>query len=360
MSRSTLALLVAAALVAPATTQVPATFATFGAGCSGTGTGLGDRTVLPASAANQFGSGNALPFGWSISRYQQIFDGAELPNAFTMAGLSLRQPRIGPLSNRFTIDVEIQVGYTTRTPTTMSATFANNFDSGAPVIVLPRSLVIIPDMVPTGPTGPSDFFFTIPWPATFDWVPAANRHFLMQVTILGNSYGGGTSGYAFDAIGSATTARLYGSPATATTGTLERGLGIVMGLRAQTHTAVPSLFSTNTPQINDSFRIRLSQARASSTAFVLLGFSASNWSGYALPLGLGSLGAPACSLLTSVDDAQAIAINAAGTGSFQYAIPNSLALLGLHFYNQGMIADPTANGFGFAFSNGGVALIGNQ
>ncbi|MBK8975021.1 MAG: hypothetical protein IPM29_03775 [Planctomycetes bacterium] len=356
-----IALLAISFLAGLAPAQVNASFSTFGTGCRGTGTGLDSGIqILPASMATRFGSGNAIPFGWTPHRYQEVLSGSELPAAFTMAGLSLRQPNRGPLSNRFTIDLEISVGYTTRTPLTMSTTFAQNFDAGAPVAVVPRAQITIPDMVATGPTSPADFLLTIPWPVTFDWIPAAGRNLLIQVTVFGNSYGGVASGYAFDAGSDPTMARLYSSSPTAATGTLERNLGIVMGFRALTHTAVPALYSTNTPMINDQFRVRVSQARASAAAFVFLGGSSTSWGGSALPMDLGWLGAPGCTLLTSLDDVQGFAINSAGNGSFVYDIPNTIYLLGVRTWHQVMIADPTANAFGYAMTNGGAGVIGNQ
>jgi hypothetical protein len=55
-----------------------------------------------------------------------------------------------------------------------------------------------------------------------------------------------------------------------------------------------------------------------------------------------------------------VAIGAGGTGSYSYVLPNSIYLLGLRFYNQALIADPAANALGFALTNGGIGLIGNQ
>ncbi len=352
--------LLCATLVGAAHAQVDATFSQFGAGCPGTGTGLGDNHVLPANMATRFGAGNAIPFSWSPVRFQQVFDGADLPTAMTMAGLSLRQAPSAPISHGYIVDLEIAVGYTTKTSATMSTTFANNFDSGTPIVVVPRAQIVVPDSPPNGPSSPADFFFTIPFAAHFPWTPAPGRHFLVQVTIHGNSYGNSAFGYPWDSASSPSTARLYGSPATATSGTLERNLGVVMGLRALTHTAVPNLYSDNTPQIGDSFRVRVKQARASSPAMMLLGFSTSSWGSQSLPLELGFLGAPGCSLLTAIDAAQSFSINTGGTGNVVYSVPNDFYLLGLHFYQQALILDSGANAFGVALSNGGNAGIGNQ
>ena len=351
--------LAVASLAGVANAQVTALYSTFGSGCPGTGSGLGANHVVPANMANAYGgSDNSIPFTWSPVRYQQVFLGSDLPTAFTMTGLSLRQDERGPIAHNVTVDLEIRIGFTMRTPQTMSTTFATNFDAGAPVVVLPRSLVLFPD-IPGGPTSPADFFMTIPWTATFPWAPAAGRNLLVDVTIFGNSYGNNIWGYPFDATGGAT-ARLYGSPANATTGKLETGYGLVMGIREFTQTAVPVLHTTNTPQINDTFRVRIAQARPSTTALICLGTSNTYWAGYQLPLDLGFLGAQGCSMLTSVLDAQSVSVSATGTGSFVYSLPNNIYLLGLKFYNQFLVLDPGANAFGFAFSNGGAGVIGNQ
>lgn len=347
-----------AVLVVPSFAQVTATYDVFGAGCSGTGTGLGSNHVVPGHMANAFGgSDNSIPFTWSPVRYQQPFLGSDLPSALTMAGLSLRQDERGPMAHGIIVDLEIQVGYTTRTGPTMSTTFANNFDAGAPVTVLPRTQVVFPDQ-PLNPTNPADFFMTIPWPVTFSWTSAAGRNLLIQVTVFGNSNGSQTWGYPLDAT-SGNTGRLYGTPASATTGTLEPNYGLVLGIRALTYTAVPMLFSNNTPMINDSFRVRISQARASAPALLCFGLSRTAWGGFTLPLDLGWLGAPGCALLTSIEDARPVTTSAAGVASFSYGIPNDIYLLGLRFHNQFLVADP-ANAFGLVASNGGVGFIGNQ
>src|SRR5688572_25415266 len=48
--------------------------------------------AVPASLANAFGnSNNNIPFSWSPTQYQQVFLGSELPTAYVMKGLNLRQ-----------------------------------------------------------------------------------------------------------------------------------------------------------------------------------------------------------------------------------------------------------------------------
>jgi hypothetical protein len=119
--------------------QTTATWGTYGAGCPGTGIGLGGMLIVPAAAATTWGSGNAIPFGWSPVKYQQVFLGSELTTAFTIAALWLRQPHTGTAALGFTVDLDIQLGYTTRWQTTLSTTFAANWDASAPVQVVPRA-----------------------------------------------------------------------------------------------------------------------------------------------------------------------------------------------------------------------------
>jgi hypothetical protein len=336
--------------------QTTATWGTYSAGCPGTGIGLGGMHIVPAAAATTWGSGNAIPFGWSPVKYQQVFLGSELKTAFTIAALWLRQPHTGTAAHGFTVDLDIQLGYTTRWQTTLSTTFAANWDAGAPVQVVPRAQIVFPDQSTPPPSNPAQFLVTIPCATTVDWVPAPGRNLLMEVTVHGNSVGGSIYGYPADNLGG--TWALYGTPASATTGAL-RGFGVVLGMSEQTLTAVPQLYSTDTSQINNTFRVRVAQPAVSSFA-LLLGFSDTGWGGFALPFDLGPRGAPGCSLLAAPESVQFVLVNSAGYTFFEYGIPNNIYLLGTHFYNQAMVADATVNALGFVTTNGVVGLLGNQ
>jgi hypothetical protein len=358
MLRSARHSIVACALIAPgALAQVNASYATFGAGCNGTGIGLGAMHIVPAAAATSFGAGNGIPFGWSPNRFQQVFLGSELPAAFTMAALSLRQPNRPPAAHSFTVDLDIKVGYTTRSLATLGTTFDANWDAGPPVTVAPRAQFVFPDQPPTPSTSPTDFQVTLPWSSTFAWTPAPGRNLLIEVTVYGNSWGNGIYGYALDNLGG--TQALWGTPATAATGVL-RGFGPAIGLVEETHTAVPRLYSNNTPQIGDTFRVRVSQAAASSFALMTIGRSDTWWNGIALPYDLGRYGAPGCALLAAADGVNGMQLDASGAGFVVYTLPNSIYLLSMLFYNQVAVVDPAANALGLATSNGGVGLIGNQ
>ncbi|MEZ5965469.1 MAG: hypothetical protein R3F56_16670 [Planctomycetota bacterium] len=347
--------LLVALLAASAAAQIDASYAPYGTGCAGTGIGLGATDILPAAAATRFGSGNVIPFGWSSNKYQQVFLGSELPSPRTLAALALRftnQPGITPT---FVVDMEISVGYSTRWQGTLDTTFANNWDVAPPVNVLPRSQVTLPDVQQA--TSPTDFGVLIPWNNTFAWAPAAGQNLMVEITVYGNSVGGGVYGYPLDNVSGCYS--VWGTPATATSGQI-RTFGPVMGLVEQTNTAVPRLYSTSTPQIGNTFRVRVAQCRPSTPALMLLGASSSRFNGLPLPFDLGILGAPGCPLLASAEVMQTMTINSSGAGSIQYSLPNTIYLLSQRFYNQALVVDPAANVLGLAVSNGGVGLVGNQ
>lgn len=336
--------------------QVDATFATYGTGCPGTGTGLGASHIVPAIANTSFGSGNAIPLGWTPNRYQQVFLGTDLPGACAFAALQLRNTNTAnPIANTYVVDMEVRLGFTTAGPGTLSATFASNFNDGAPVTVLPRSQVTIPDAVT--PTGVTDFHIPVPFAVPFNWVPQPGRNLLVEIVVHGNSWSNQIYGYPYDNVNGVPS--VWGTPATATTGQL-RSFGMAMSLVELTNTAVPRLFSTNTPQINDQFRVRISQGRAQALALLTIGLSNTTFGANPLPLELSPWGAPSCLLLASPDVITPLVLDAAGAGNRQYDIPNNILLLNLRIYHQAIVSDPTVNQLGWVFSNAGVGRIGNQ
>lgn len=340
--------------------QIQATYAPYSSGCPGTGTGIGASHVVPGVFANAWGSSNnVMGFSGAPSKYQQVFLGTEFPTAYTMAALGLRWDNQTTTSyDGATFDLEIQIGYTTRTPTTLSTTFAANFDAGAPVTVLARSLIKYPNNQNPPPTDPTVFQLVIPFTSTFAWVPTPGLNLLVDVTQRGNSSGLPWN-YVFDAGYSASMARLYASPDTATTGSLDGfAYGYMMNFFALTNTAVPTLGSRAQPQIGNTFRVDLGQARPSTSAWLLHGVSRTVWSSYPLPMSLAFLGAPLCSLLASPDVVLPITTNTSGKGSFTYTIPMNFSFIGVPFFNQFLVLDPTTNALGLAVSNGGAGLIG--
>ncbi|TAJ13335.1 MAG: hypothetical protein EPO68_13245 [Planctomycetota bacterium] len=333
-------------------------YSVYGSGCPGTGSGLGAPNVAPAAYANQFGgSDNAIPFWPAPTRYQQLFTADQFGGAFTIAGLGLRRNDSATVEvDSALVQLEIRIGRTSRTPATMSAVFSDNFDPGTEVVVLPAGLVEFPKHPAAPATDPSAFDIVIPFKTPYPYVPGAGQNLVVQLVQDGASMPGYT--YVMDAAGSASTARLYGSPASATSGTKETGYGLVMGLYALTNHALPKLWSNQTPQIGNDFPVQLAQARPFAPAVLLLGTSDASWSGLPLPHDLSPYGAPGCALLAAPSFTNVRSVKADGTAKVTYQIPLSLQLVGASFYNQWAVVDPTANAWGLAFSNGGAGSIG--
>jgi PKD repeat protein len=77
-----------------------------------------------------------------------------------------------------------------------------------------------------------------------------------------------------------------------------------------------------------------------------------------LPLDVGFLGAPGCSLRVSLDVTDTV-VGTAPNGAWSLAIPNDPLLMGFLVYNQAAVFDPAANTFGFALSHAYGSVLGN-
>jgi len=188
---------------------------------------------VPAAYRTIFGnSNNNIPISWSPERYQQVFLGSELPKALVIKGLGFRHDQAFANYKGQTVELEITLAYTKKTPANLSTTFASNFDitKPAPVIVLPRSKFKLPDFAATKPTNPQVWQVQIPFKVPFVWTQVTGRNMLVQIRIYGNSFNNRIFTYPLDAASGtkATTTRLYGTGPTATTGSVGRNYGLVM------------------------------------------------------------------------------------------------------------------------------------
>jgi len=194
-----------------------------------------DPGIVPAAFRSVAGnSNNNIPFSWTPVRYQQVFLGSELPAARKVVGLGLRfdEAFASFTAPGYEIDLDITLGYTTKTPTSMQTTFASNFDvaSPAPVRVFPRSKFLLPDQDRNRKPSPSEFELQIPFRIPFNWVRSPARNLLIEVRVYGNAKQNFRFSYPIDAcqgVG-ATTSRLFGNGVTAQTGLLVKNQGLVM------------------------------------------------------------------------------------------------------------------------------------
>ena len=321
-----------------------------------------EHEVVPQAFAAAFGNAveSTSAFTSAPARLQQVFLGSELPVARTLRGLALRQDQnVSGVFRGYPIDLQIDVGYTTLTPATITTTFASNFDSGPPITVLPQRTVVLPDMNPIPNPVPSSFLVEIPFVNPFPYQPQAGRNLLVQVTQRGNGAGDQPFVYMLDAATNTTTSRLVSTP-TATTGTVSHNAGLVMAFSYDgSSSAVPLLTSTGEPVLANTFSVDVSQARPNAPALLLIGASNQSWNGIPLPLPLAAAGAPGCSLLAAGDTIVAVATDGSGRAAFTFAVPPDPTLLGARLFNQYAVFDPGANAMGLVWTRGGEGLIGS-
>ena len=109
---------------------------------------------------------------------------------------------------------------------------------------------------------------------------------------------------------------------------------------------VPSLTATSLPLIGDWFSIALANGRANTIAASVVGFSDTQWGAVPLPLPLAGIGAPGCTLLTSIDQTDLFPIDNFGNGSLSHlameAITQKAGVEVVHLPMQGSPAAMTA------------------
>jgi hypothetical protein len=113
------------------------------------------------------------------------------------------------------------------------------------------------------------------------------------------------------------------------------------------------------PALGDDLRLELSALPLVPTpAFVQIGFSRTSLGAVPLPLDLAFAGMPGCTLYQSALLTFPV-VSAGGTAHFVLSIPQDAMLLGMPFYNQGLVVDRNANPAGFTWTNAGEGVIGS-
>lgn len=119
----------------------------------------------------------------------------------------------------------------------------------------------------------------------------------------------------------------------------------------------PSLSLVSAPRINSTFSLRVSNMPTGGGGLLmLLGLSNTVASFGPLPYPLDAIGAPGCLLLTDAFGFSVLT-HTNGTATHNQPIPNDAQLIGMHFYNQAIVADPGINAAGAVVSDGGDATI---
>ena len=137
---------------AVAALEVPAPFiqgsvASFGKGCKGTGVLPGIGPVAPTAYANTWGeSRTAVPLGYYNHRAQHVYAAKALPSTFTATGMAFRRDNqyVRSAAN-YWIELSLSLGYTTKTPATLTTSFAANI-TGAMTQVLSKKKINLPSL----------------------------------------------------------------------------------------------------------------------------------------------------------------------------------------------------------------------
>ena len=91
--------------------------------------------IVPKSERHRFAwrnGGQHIPLSGQPTKYQQVFDGTELPALLVIRVIAFRQDEVFSNKQGKTIDVEMKLGFTTMNSTTLGNNFAGNFNSGPP------------------------------------------------------------------------------------------------------------------------------------------------------------------------------------------------------------------------------------
>lgn len=129
-----------------------------------------------------------------------------------------------------------------------------------------------------------------------------------------------------------------------TTGRFEWSIKV---LCQSTTTRTPLLVSSGIYDVGQSYSLNIVDALPIGFAGISIASSRTNFDGIPLPFSLAPVGAPLCTVLTNADQVLGNLTNAQGAFGFTLNVPLDAGLIGGHVFHQGVVLDPTANGFGF-------------
>jgi hypothetical protein len=342
----------------------PGSYELFGAGCTGTAPDPSQGLVLPPNGAPFGAASTRVPFAFVPTRLQQAFLGTWLRAPLSVEALALRRDERQADSPSFTADVEIRLGWTHKTPATLSDVFAEN-ESTPMAVVYARRPTFFPGTSGLS-TGPKQFDFVIGLDRPFSLVAARDAgtgpppsNLLIEFRVYSHSQRSLPFNLFFDAVADPGQRRVYthGYPNDPTGFSDNKVLPIVFLGPGLAHTA-PRLHAVGLPQLGAPFGVAVRDARAGAPAIVTHGRSRELWGPHRLPFDLAPFGAPGCAILTDTFLWTPMAIGGNGQGEIVYPVPADPQLTGLEFYNQALILDAGANPLGIAVSSAGRALIG--
>jgi len=327
----------------------------YGKGCPGTGNRI---KVFPPAAERKPSSYSY--YSWAISykpcRWQQLFLGSQ-SGSFAAVWAGWRaDDRITTTYKGHTVDLELRMGGSDKTPSNLDPYFFRNYSSKLPMVtVFKRKKVNLPT-IQGGHFKPGKFEVKIFFDRVFYFDRSKAPNFLLDHLVYGNNIGNKYFAYRLDAYYTRSpywTAVLKGATPTVAAGRVYRGYAPVtaFGTPGGTPTVIPEIEAEGA-WMNTKQTILLSRAKVRAPAILLWGFSDQAWNGTALPLDLTPLGAAGCSLLCSPDLATISYTDKEGNAALTWKVPVVPALAGKALFHQWFVLDPKANQAGLAATRG--------
>jgi hypothetical protein len=316
---------------------------------------LGQAAVVPATMVGvEGGGGTSIPFGSNQScRYKVVYDVEELPwtGPRIVTGISLRPDQntsTGATPAKGYLEISVLMSTTSRSSTTMSATFAENYGTDA-IWVVQNQQVQLPAQ-PAAATGPRPanihFGFSVPW--AYGLTPATTGEPVQNLLIEIWIHSQPTGIYRLDNLSACTTP-------TPTFGTVEAQCAVPGGTPV-----VLTADATMLAGSNYSWHVANAPANAPFTVAVgasstggLLGnpawplpypmFDPANPSQPSAALASLIWSAPGCWI--NIDPLGWIpgSCDASGAGTATGLIPIGRASVGVTLYAQAVVLAPTAN-----------------
>ncbi len=333
-------------------------FLSLGPGCAGSGPSPNLGLIVPPSARLGWGNdATRVPFADVAVRLQQVVDHAWLgsTNQFPLARLGLRRDGGEANTPNARIDLEIQLGYSSRVAAQMLSSFSGNADLG-PLTRVRNGIVDLPGMNARSESS-GVFDHVIAFDAPFPLATMPGRNLLIDVQVRGNSHGNAAYRSWFDAVTEVGAGRVY--QFAGTTNIVFEPTSLVLSLLPDgPGFSTPRLDPVGDARPGHTFSLILRGGRALAPGVLVHGTSRDAWGGVPLPLDLTPIGAPGCRLYTDWAWNRPIGVDRAGTCRVDFAVPASPTLSGSLLHTQFLIVDPLANPFGLAVSGGGRIVVG--
>jgi hypothetical protein len=122
----------------------------------------------------------------------------------------------------------------------------------------------------------------------------------------------------------------------------------------------PYQSTSGVPELGQHVSYSLANGRSYANATMFLGGSKTQWGALTLPLSLGLIGAPSCTLYTDGSVQLGLLLNVNGAGSRSLSVPLDSALVGGVFYTQYVVLDAGANAANLTLSNAQTTYLGGM